>query len=134
MNNNGKNNLFQLGKFILHSGEKSDFKIDCDNLTDEDLETLAWIVAREWRLEYHAVKGIWRGGSKFAEKLRRYTKEWNNFGENTLLIVDDVLTTGKSMDEMYETWRHTKSMNVKGIVIFSRGKCPSWVRPIFRME
>jgi len=34
-------NLFQFGDFSLHSGSKSKWKIECDALTDEDVEALA---------------------------------------------------------------------------------------------
>ena len=134
MNNNEKKNLFQLGDFKLHSGEKSDYKIDCDNLTDDDLETLAWIVAKKWKVEYNGVRGIDRGGNRFAKKLREYQKDWDIGMKNILLIVDDVLTTGNSMEEMRKMWKDNPNIEMKGVVIFSRGECPDWVRPVFRME
>jgi hypothetical protein len=37
-------NLFQLGDFHLHSGQKSKYKINCDALTDEDWRTLAMML------------------------------------------------------------------------------------------
>jgi len=125
--------LFQVGNFTLHSGSKSNWKIDCDALTDDDYEALAWIVAKEWGLRYNGVKAIERGGHVFAEKLRQYQQSWIN-GVNTLLIVDDVLTTGRSMEEVFEIWADAKNIRLNGVVIFARGKCPEWVKPIFQME
>ena len=126
-------NLFQLGDFALHSGKKSRWKIDCDTLTDEDYETLAWVVAMEWNLEYNGVKAIERGGHILAEKLRQYQQSWTK-GINTLLILDDVLTSGRSIEEVFEAWKDAKNIRLIGVVIFARGKCPSWVRPIFQMH
>ena len=54
------------------------------------------------------------------------------------LIVDDVLTTGRSMKEMYKWCKKNTSegklFGVKGIVLFTRGKCPRWVTPVFQLE
>jgi len=120
-------NLFQMGKFTLHSGERSKWKIDCDALTDEDYETLAWIVAREWNLCYSGVISIPTGGNKFAEKLRKYKYDWWEY--KTVLIVDDVLTTGKSFEKEREKWNLPDAI---GVVVFARGECPNWVKPIFQ--
>jgi len=120
-------NLFQLGKFMLHSGKKSLWKIDCDALTDEDYEVLAYIVAKEWKLHYMKVITIPTGGNRFANKLKRY-ETWN--WSDPILIVDDVLTTGNS----FEVVKKEEVKEVIGVVIFARGQCPDWVRPIFQMN
>jgi orotate phosphoribosyltransferase len=124
--------LFELGNFELHSGEVSKWKIECDALTEGDYKTCAYIVAEEWKLIYNGVKSI--GGENshiFAEKLREYQQNWA-IGVNTLLIVDDVLTTGKSMQETYDIWKSAKNIKQIGVVIFARGKCQKWIRPIFQ--
>ena len=121
--------LFQLGEFVLHSGEYSKWKIDCDVLSNEDYETLAWIVAKEWNLPFNGVISIPTGGDRFAEQLRKYEYDWTEY--STVLIVDDVLTTGKSFEKEQKKWAWLK--NVIGVVIFARGKCPDWVKPIFQM-
>ena len=124
-------NLFQHGNFVLHSGQKSIFRIDCDALTDEDWETLAQIVAG--RYNFGKVIGIPRGGEKFAKALEKYCSSESG----GVLIVDDVLTTGASMEEELKRWRQwetsTDIKGVVGVVVFSRGECPLWVRPLFRM-
>lgn len=125
--------LFQLGDFMVHSNNQSQWKIECDTLIDEDYETLAWIVAMEWNLKYNGVKAIETGGHIFGTKLRKYQQNWTK-RINTLLIVDDVLTTGRSMNEIYEVWKDAKNIRLIGVIIFARGKCPEWVRPIFQME
>lgn len=117
-------NLFVKGDIKLSSGLPTDFKIECDALTDSDLECLAYLVSK--KIEYGAVAGVPRGGIRFQKALEKYDIPDNE----TLLICDDVLTTGKSMEE----WAAQIGINdIKGVVIFARGKCPDWVTPIFQM-
>lgn len=111
--------LFQQGEFNLHSGAKSGWKIECDALTDADLEALAARVAQ--RMDFGDVVGVPRGGLRFANALKCYVTS------GPMLIVDDVLTTGRSMQEMRQA-----HPDANGLVIFSRGICPPWVRPIFQ--
>ena len=40
-------NLFQKGNYLLHSGLTSDFKIECDALSDKSLE-LGKPIKSEW--------------------------------------------------------------------------------------
>ena len=60
-------NLFQKGDFQLHSGGKSEFKIDCDALSEHDWETLAYMTAKEFR--FKRVVGVPEGGLAFARAL-----------------------------------------------------------------
>lgn len=121
-----KNNLFALGNHELHSGKQSKWKIECDALTGEDYKTLAWIVAKDWGIVFGDVVSIPTGGNRFAEKLIKYRKRE---ASSTILIVDDVLSTGESMNKFYDLY----PMKLKiGIVVFARGKCPKWVRSIFQ--
>ena len=115
--------LFQSGDFVLHSGASSGFKIDCDALTDDDWETLARIVAG--RTKFGAVYGVPSGGERFADALQKYIDP----SESTTLLVDDVLTTGASM----EAARKLTPGVVLGVVVFARGACPPWIWPIFTM-
>ncbi len=55
-------NLFIRQNFILHSGKPSDFKIECDALTDDDWECLAYLIAK--RVSFSSVVGVPNGGSK----------------------------------------------------------------------
>ena len=110
-------NLFQLGDFSLHSGAKSNWKIDCDALTDADWATLAWII--QTRVKFGAVEGVPRGGLKLAAALLNYQTS------GPLLIVDDVLTTGGSME------KQRAGREAIGYVVFARGHCASWIRHIF---
>ena len=114
--------LFVKQDLILHSGEKSDFKIECDALTDEDLECLAYLVSKKY--SFFRVRGVPTGGERLAAKLEKYESD----DAEDFLLVDDVLTTGNSME-------HCKKQilgNVNGVVIFARGNCPEWIEPIFK--
>jgi len=116
--------LFERKTFTMHAGAKSDFKIECDALTDEDLETLALLVSKKYN--FCLVLGVPTGGKAFAEQLIKY----KNPKSSTVLVVDDVLTTGASMEE----YRYdTEGKENVGVVIFARGECPNWVTPIFKM-
>jgi hypothetical protein len=112
--------LFQLGYFVLHSGARSRWKIECDALNPEDWEALATI-AVEFLPAFGAVEGVPRGGMPFADALRVHITH------GPLLIAEDVTTTGASM----EAWRDGRE--AIGVVAFCRGECPDWVVPLFRM-
>lgn len=113
--------IFQLGKFTLASGRVSDFKIDCDALNDADWKALAWLVATRYP-PFGKVEGVPRGGLPFAEALQQYCHPESN----TLLIADDVLTTGGSME------KQRAGRDAIGIVVFSRAKIvPQWINFIF---
>ena len=113
--------LFRMGDFILHSGNRSSWKIDCNALTDADWKTLALMVAE--RFSFGQVVGIPTGGLNLARALERYVST------GATLIVDDVLTTGKSMKE--ERTKHTGE--VIGVVVFARGAYPDWIHPLFQL-
>lgn len=116
--------LFRTGNFNLHSGGKSDFKIDCDALSDESIRNLAKLIAKE--VSFSHVYGVPTGGLRLARELTRHTLD--GYGR---LIVDDVLTTGNSMEEARRTlgWD-----DATGVVVFCRHPSPpKWIRPIFQM-
>ena len=112
--------MFKWGGFKSAAGLWLPFKIDLDGLGDEDWNTLARVVAEETK--FGEVEGVPRGGLKLAEHLSLYR------GRGPLLIVDDVMTTGGSM----ERWRNGRE--AIGVVIFDRsgGTGPGWVRSVFR--
>ena len=114
--------LFQDGEFTAASGQTLPFKIECDALTDADWEWAARYVVS--RTKFSLVEGVFQGGFKFADALESY----NDSGETgSLLIVDDVLTTGESME------RQRNGRTAKGVVLFARGPCPDWVTPIWTL-
>lgn len=114
--------LFQYGAFWLHSGGMSSFKVECDAITAGDWHALAALVSQH--TSFSTVEGVPRGGLPFSAVLLRYASGNKTDG---LLIVDDVLTTGASME------RHRDGRQAKGIVVFARGTCPAWVIPIWQL-
>lgn len=122
-------NLFIKQNFKMHSGGYSDFKLECEALTEKDYQTLAHLVAKQFN--FQKVLGIPRGGVPFATMLEKY----ENKESNNLLIVDDVLTTGTSMIEAKnKALQNYEGKNIKGVVIFARGELPNWVSPIFALN
>lgn len=116
-------NLLRLSEstpFQLHSGAFTPFKIDCDALTDKDIEAAAFMLA-PLLPPFGAVEGVPRGGLRLAAAMERYKTS------GRLLIVDDVLTSGRSMES------HRDRRDANGAVIFARGPCPIWIQPLFRM-
>lgn len=119
----------------MHSGGLAHYKIECDALTDDDIATLAFIIAqkgkeitREEGSGIREVYGVPRGGTRLAEALRPHLDtRWGKIR----LIVDDVLTTGKSMETAKSNLGWSDAY---GVVIFARGNCPSWIKPIFSMQ
>lgn len=114
--------LFQLGNFTLHSGEQSDFKIDCDALTEADWECLTVMARKIIGSQYGDIVPVPRGGVKWWEILSDFPHSGG-----PRLIVDDVLTTGRSMRETM-----TRPNDV-GLVVFARGPLPPRVTALFAM-
>lgn len=116
--------LFTKAAFTSHSGLRLNWKIDADALTPEDWAAIASFVGP--KLRFRAVHGIPRGGLTFAEALRPYASD-----EGGILIVDDVLTTGGSMEQA----RAQIKREVIGVVLFSRAaSCPEWITPVFELN
>lgn len=114
---------FLSGEFMLHSGGKSDFLIDCGALEDDEIATLARVIAS--RISFGDVYGIPTGGERLAEALRLYASS------GPLLIVDDVATTGGSFEA---AWEECGRRAAVGVCLFARGPVPGWVRPMFRLD
>ncbi len=123
-------NLFRSGDFVLHSGGRSRWKIDCDALTDEDIKTLALMIA-EMVGPFASVEGVPSGGLRLAKALQPLCTG-QSFPH---LIVDDVLTTGRSMRKAMEARVvTTHKMDCVGAVVFARGPCPAWIKALFQMR
>lgn len=120
--------LFQKVNIILNSGRASDFKIECDALTDEDIECFAYLISKKFT--FRKVVGVPTGGNRIEDALQKYT---TNNDEHPLLMVDDVLTTGGSMIRYKSKYEEMGYDNIVGVVLFARGECPDWITPIFKM-
>lgn len=114
--------LFQSGDFILASGKKSKFKIECDELTYADWAAIATALVELELPPFGEVYGVPRGGLKLANHLQDYITP----GYPRILVVDDVWTTGGSMLQFIEEQRFDIDY-VNGAVVFSRGETPWWV-------
>jgi orotate phosphoribosyltransferase len=115
-------NLFQLGVFKLHSGEDSQFKIECGALTDDDLNCIAYLLSLRVP-PFGSVLGIADGGLRLAQAMSKYTTE------GSLLIVDDVYTTGNSINSFLAA----QGCEAYGAVIFARTPTPRWITPLFSL-
>jgi|MGYP000011223531 hypothetical protein len=123
--------LFQSINFTSHAGLPLTWKIEMDALSDPEWECIAkMIISYEHRSFFKCV-GIPTGGTKLACILNNHATQ---NPKDPILIVDDVLTTGTSMEK---TKSYEKSFrfvpNVFGWVVFARFTCPDWVTPLFQM-
>lgn len=118
-------NLFEKKSWTMHNGGIADYKIQCDALTDEDIETIAWIISTKGPIKN--VYGVPHGGVRLAGALQKYVTPLRGVH----LIVDDVLTTGQSMENarLAKAWP-----DAVGVVMFARNQCPTWIRPLFEMR
>ena len=116
--------LFIKKDWVMHSGGTAHNKIECDALTDEDIDCLAFIIAQKGK--FCDIHGIPNGGVRLANSLRKFVDK-----EGVRLIVDDVLTTGSSMEEAKQKLGWSDAV---GVVLFARGQCADWIRPVFQMS
>lgn len=93
------------------------------------IATLAELI-RQLVGSYSSVAGVPKGGLRLASALTLYI-----LMGGPRLIVDDVLTTGASMEKMREQWlaEHPET-KVIGAAIFARGPCPHWIKPLFQLS
>ena len=125
--------LFQWGDFTLHSGDKSWWRIDCDVLSDSEIELLAKLIHEKVGGFHSVIAPESHPGSaapKLAEALKKYSVDWGGQSKWVILAVDDVLSTGASLEELRVD---DPILEYKGAVIFARGKCADWITPLFQM-
>lgn len=112
-------NLFNYGEFNLSSGTKSNFKIDCDALTDEDIDSIAQLVSDAIyfnEIQFRSIVSIPTGGDRFAKALSKYLTVDEENDMLPVLLVDDVFTTGKTINKYRQKYEYTETL-----VLFSRG-------------
>ena len=122
--------LFQSIDFKSHSGLDLSWKIEMDALSDPE-----WFTVKKMIMEltppFKEAVGIPQGGTKLGDLLNEHGtgKE-----EDPICIVDDVLTTGESMEYFLTQYqRNRRPLTVIGWVVFARGQCPGWVTSLFQM-
>lgn len=122
--------LFSSGKFESHSGIELPFKIDCDYLNNEDIGCIAKYIAS--KCSFGMVFGIPSGGDRLTEALEQYVEPDAPFN---VLIVDDVLTTGSSMEyEKASMPTQVHQDDIIGWVIFARIEPPKWINYMFKTQ
>ena len=122
--------LFQSIDFTSHSGLDLSWKIEMDALSDPEWFTIKKMIM-ELTPPFKEAVGIPTGGSKLGDLLNEHGtgKE-----DDPICIVDDVLTTGESMEYFLTQYqRNRKPFTAIGWVVFARGQCPGWVTSLFQM-
>lgn len=119
--------LFKFGWFASHSKFQLPWKLDLESgFRPGDWEAIASIIA--WKFAFRSVYGIPKGGNDLAKALNRYCEPGY-----PVLIVDDVLTTGRSMIEA-RARLNLLDEPVIGVVVVARGPMPDWVWPILSVN
>ncbi|MPZ50698.1 MAG: hypothetical protein GEU75_15605 [Dehalococcoidia bacterium] len=97
------------------------WRLSTGGLTDADVANLARLAASRAG-SFGRVEGVPPHGLRFADAIRRYATR------GPLLIVDDVLLTGETIEAQRE------DREAIGVVIFALGPCPAWVRPVLTLD
>ncbi len=121
--------LFQKIDFTSHAGLDLTWKIEMDALTPDEWECIAHMIM-EHSVPFKEAIGIPRGGMMLGKILNRYG---TGSIDHPICIVDDVLTTGGSMNEFYRKRHWRNPTQYIGWVVFSRNKPPDWVNTLFQM-
>ena len=126
--------LFQSIDFTSHSGLDLSWKIEMEALSDPEWFTIKKMII-ELTPPFKEAIGIPQGGIKLGNLLNEHG---TGKKEDPICIVDDVLTTGESMNEFLQK-NQSKNKNWSdvpnyiGWVVFARGQCPGWVTSLFQM-
>ena len=142
--------LFQYGEFKASSGEMLGWKIEVDALTDGAIKALAQLIVKRYQFD-HAYS-VPRGGDRLAASIvavynhsfyvsvngKKLATPRTRPVYDRVLLVDDVLTTGRSMDDMRDIYRDHlgPGIEIQGVVIFNRnpGLMPWWIDSIFNLS
>jgi hypothetical protein len=125
-------NIFQQVDFKSHAGLDLSWKIECDGVSKKEWKCLAEMIMDYEKRPFQSAIGIPRGGVLLGALLNQYSTQ--KLGD-PYLIVDDVLTTGGSMEDFrtqYFRNRESKSGSF-GWVVFARGFPPQWCKALFQM-
>ncbi len=121
-------NLFIEEEFVGHSGGTLHWKIEMDALTNAEWKCIARMIMEYQKGFFQAAIGIPRGGLKLSQYLNEYATQNSN---DPYLLVDDVLTTGGSMEQYRD--EHLKEKDVIGWVVFARTIPAGWIKSLFQM-
>ena len=122
--------LFKSGDFKSHSGLDLSWKIEMDVLSDPEWFTIKKMIM-EHTPPFREAVGIPEGGVKLGSLLNEHA---TGDEKDPVCIVDDVLTTGESMEYFLSQYqRNRRPFMAIGWVVFARGPCPHWVSALFQM-
>ena len=122
--------LFQSIDFKSHSGLSLNWKIECEALSDDEWNTISNMIMKS-SPPFSKALGIPKGGVRLAALLNEHA---TGNEKDPVCIVDDVLTTGESMEYFLEQYsRNRRPCVAIGWVVFARVSTPSWVRALFQM-
>ena len=121
--------LFVEEDFTGHSGGDLHWKIEMDALDPEEWKCIATMIMEyQFGKPFRAAIGIPRGGIKLGQYLNEYSTQNS---DHPYLLVDDVLTTGGSMEEYKK--KNFEEKDVIGWVVFARTHPAKWIRTLFQM-
>jgi hypothetical protein len=134
--------LFQSGGVTLSAGGTSFFKLDCDDLLADrrNEKCIAELLLRlvgpfdSWEIVSGNCSGL--GYLFSAAHLERVLEEPVNTPDvHPHVILDDVLTTGRSLERAKAAYleRAEVPRPVLGAVIFARGPAPAWVKVLCQL-
>ena len=121
--------LFQEIDFVGHSGDQLHWKIEMDALHSNEWKCIARMIM-ELSPPFKEAVGIPRGGNILG---RLMNKHGTGQRQDPICIVDDVLTTGGSMEEFRRKRHWRNPTEYIGWVVFARSKPPDWVKVLFQM-
>ena len=121
--------LFQKLDFTSHSGLDLSWKIEMDALSRDEWECIAHMIS-EQSVPFREAIGIPRGGTILGTLLNQHG---TGKREHPICIVDDVLTTGGSMNEFKRKRQWRNPTKYIGWVVFARSRPPDWVNVLFQM-
>ena len=122
--------LFKSIQFKSHSGLDLNWKIEMDALADPE-----WFTIKKMIMEitgpFREAVGIPEGGVKLGNLLNEHA---TGNKEDPICIVDDVLTTGESMEYFLTQYQRNRiPSEAIGWVVFARTQPPPWVKALFQM-
>ena len=124
--------MFKFKPFKSHAGKSLCWKIEFDDLSQDDIDCLADVISTT-----HSYRNVEHPPTKSANLINLVGKLALHIsldGDYDYLIVDDVLTTGKSMEDIYIHLAENHGKRIKGVVIFARSDCPHWIEPVFQLN
>lgn len=116
--------------FRLSAGDLTSLLIDSNGMSDRSIEAAAATLA-EMLPPFGMVEGVPRGGLRLARALKKHSHP----GQYTVVIADDVYTTGKNMTPYLDLYKRSMPKHyVCGAVLLGRGPLPENVTALLRLS